>query len=127
MLSRHTEAAIRTALGDTRVVAIAGPRQSGKTTLARAIASQTHRYVTLDDPALLNAARADPAGLIRRLDRAVIAEIQRAPEPARSITPPSYNSRPPSKAAVIFLPPTAGKVKGSRGSAAEIFDFSNAP
>ena len=32
---------------------------------------------------------------------------------ARSITPPSDDSRPPSKAAVIFLPPTAGKVKGS--------------
>ncbi|MGL4635480.1 MAG: ATP-binding protein [Beijerinckiaceae bacterium] len=80
MLSRHAETAIRTALGDTRVVAIAGPRQSGKTTLAKAIAGETHTYVTLDDPALLNAARADPSGLIRRLDRAVIDEIQRAPE-----------------------------------------------
>lgn len=80
MLSRHAETAIRTALGDTRVVAISGPRQSGKTTLAKAIAGETHTYVTLDDPALLNAARADPAGLIRRLDRAVIDEIQRAPD-----------------------------------------------
>lgn len=80
MLPRHAEQAIRSALADTRVVAIAGPRQSGKTTLAKAIAAKTHDYITLDDPALLSAARADPVGLIRRLDRAVIDEIQRAPE-----------------------------------------------
>jgi uncharacterized protein len=73
------------ALADTRVVAIAGPRQSGKTTLAKVIAAETHTYVTLDDAALLSAARADPVGLIRRLDRAVIDEIQRAPELALAI------------------------------------------
>jgi uncharacterized protein len=65
---------------DTRVVAIAGPRQSGKTTLARSIAGDTYTYLTLDDPAVLSAALSDPAGLVRRLDRAVIDEIQRAPE-----------------------------------------------
>jgi uncharacterized protein len=65
---------------DTRVVAIAGPRQSGKTTLARSIAGDTYTYLTLDDPAVLSAALSDPAGLVRRLDKAVIDEIQRAPE-----------------------------------------------
>ncbi len=65
---------------DTRVVAIAGPRQSGKTTLARSIAGDTYTYLTLDDPAVLSAALSDPAGLVRRLDRAVIDEVQRAPE-----------------------------------------------
>ncbi len=38
------------------------------------------RYLTLDDDVTLLAAREDPAGLIRSLDRAVIDEIQRAPE-----------------------------------------------
>jgi uncharacterized protein len=80
LLARHAEAQIREAMKDTRVVAIAGPRQSGKTTLARAIASETHAYLTLDDPATLASAHADPAGMIRRLDSAVIDEIQRAPE-----------------------------------------------
>ncbi|KPH78172.1 ATPase AAA, partial [Bosea vaviloviae] len=79
MYPRHAESRIREALTDTRVVAIAGPRQSGKTTLARKIAGETHSYLTLDDPAVLAAATSDPSGLIRRLDRAVIDEIQRAP------------------------------------------------
>jgi uncharacterized protein len=82
---RHAEPRIREALTDTRVVAISGPRQSGKTTLARAIAGTDYTYVTLDDPAILSAARNDPTGLIARLDRAVIDEIQRAPELVLSI------------------------------------------
>lgn len=36
--------------------------------------------LTLDESLTLMAARQDPTGLIRRLDRAVIDEIQRAPE-----------------------------------------------
>lgn len=31
-VARHVEGPIRTALGDTRIVALVGPRQSGKTT-----------------------------------------------------------------------------------------------
>ena len=37
-------------------------------------------YITLDDQTVLDAARADPRGFIRGLDRAVIDEIQRAPD-----------------------------------------------
>ena len=36
-VARHAEGPVRTALTDTRIVAIVGPRQSGKTTLARRI------------------------------------------------------------------------------------------
>jgi predicted AAA+ superfamily ATPase len=39
----------------------------------------------LDDPAVLSAARADPTGFIRGLDRVIIDEIQRAPELMLSI------------------------------------------
>lgn len=77
---RHAETRIRLALRDTRVVAIAGPRQSGKTTLARRFARQGRSYVTLDDPATLAAAKSDPVAFIRDLDRAVIDEVQRAPD-----------------------------------------------
>ncbi len=65
---------------DTRVVLLCGPRQSGKTTLARRIAGETIPFFTLDDATVLDAASADPVGFLRGLDRAVIDEIQRAPD-----------------------------------------------
>lgn len=77
---RHVEAQVRTALADTRVVAIVGPRQSGKTTLVRKLAKEDGRtYFTLDDEATRLFARNDPTGFLRGHDRAVIDEIQRAP------------------------------------------------
>ena len=42
-VTRHAESRIRVALTDTRIVAIVGPRQSGKTTLARRIADSDGR------------------------------------------------------------------------------------
>jgi len=77
---RIAEPQIRTALRDTRVVAISGPRQSGKTTLARRFAKQGRKFVTLDNQPTLAAARSDPVAFIRGLDRAVIDEVQRAPD-----------------------------------------------
>jgi uncharacterized protein len=79
MYPRHAEETIRTALEDTRVVAIVGPRQSGKTTLARRITGAGYEYLSLDDATILAAAVADPTRFIGRLDRAVIDEVQRAP------------------------------------------------
>jgi uncharacterized protein len=77
---RFAESLVRTALRDTRVVAISGPRQSGKTTLARRFARQGRAYLTLDSQPTLAAARTDPVAFIRGLDRAIIDEVQRAPE-----------------------------------------------
>jgi predicted AAA+ superfamily ATPase len=71
---------VETALADTRVVLISGPRQSGKTTLARQVAGTDRPYITLDDAGALNAAKTDPVGFIRGIDRAVIDEVQRVPE-----------------------------------------------
>jgi predicted AAA+ superfamily ATPase len=67
------------AMADTPVVLLAGPRQAGKTTLVRQVADKGLHYLTLDDELTLLSARADPVGMIRHLDRAVIDEIQRAP------------------------------------------------
>lgn len=79
-LSRHAEPRLREALADTRIVALVGPRQSGKTTLARQIgASRGMSFLSLDDEQLPGFANDDPAGFLRGLDRAVIDEIQRAP------------------------------------------------
>lgn len=77
---RRIEQRLAEALLDTPVVLLAGPRQAGKTTLVRQFAAKGLRYLTLDDELTLLAARADPVGLIRSLDRAVIDEIQRAPQ-----------------------------------------------
>lgn len=79
-IERKARPIVETALGDTRVVLISGPRQAGKTTLARQFASSERPYVTLDDAGTLNAARTDPTGFIRGIDRAVIDEVQRVPD-----------------------------------------------
>lgn len=80
MYPRFAKTRIQEALSDTRVVLIAGPRQSGKTTLAADIAGKEIPYFTLDDATILTAATEDPVGFLRGLDRAVIDEIQRAPD-----------------------------------------------
>lgn len=80
MYPRFVESRLREALTDTPVAALHGPRQSGKTTLVRKLAGKERRYFTLDDPTALEAARRDAAGFIRGLNRAIIDEVQRAPE-----------------------------------------------
>ena len=79
-ITRHAEARLRIALADTRIVALVGPRQSGKTTLVRKIAADRKmNFVTLDDEQFRQFANDDPAGFMRGLDRVVIDEVQRAP------------------------------------------------
>lgn len=80
MIERKVGPLVEAALADTRVVLIVGPRQAGKTTLARTFAGAGRPYITLDDAGALSAARSDPVGFVRGIDHAVIDEIQRAPE-----------------------------------------------
>ena len=80
MYPRFVANRVNKALTHTRVVLVSGPRQSGKTTLARQIAAGKIPFINLDDKTTLDAALADPVGFIRGLDRAVIDEIQRAPD-----------------------------------------------
>lgn len=82
LVHRLVEARVAAALTDTRVVAIIGPRQAGKSTLARGLAAKrTDRYATLDDADTLSAARDDPHGFVANIEgMLVIDEIQRAPE-----------------------------------------------
>ena len=80
MFQRFLERRAQEALSDTPVVLIVGPRRAGKTTLVKSMGEAGRTYVTLDDQTVLEAARSDPAGFIRGLDRATIDEIQRAPD-----------------------------------------------
>ena len=69
-------------LTEFRILYVTGPRQAGKTTLARALAARAEmRYLTLDDQSVLAAAESDPHGLIRSFgsERVVIDEFQYAP------------------------------------------------
>lgn len=108
------------ALGDTPVVLIAGPRQAGKTTLARQIAARHPelRYFTLDDELTLLAARQDPVGMIRRLDRAIIDEIQRVPSLLLAIKKTVDEDRRPGRflltgsAQLMTLPTVADSLAG---------------
>ncbi|MDO9529220.1 MAG: ATP-binding protein [Syntrophales bacterium] len=61
------------------VVAITGPRQSGKTTLARH-SFPDKPYVSLEDPDQLEFANEDPRGFLARFpDGALLDEVQRCP------------------------------------------------
>ena len=69
IIDRKIRPLIETALADTRVVLIVGPRQAGKTTLARQFTGADRPYITLDDAGALSAARADPVGFVRGSSR----------------------------------------------------------
>ena len=82
MLSRQSiQSRIRNALKRSRVVALVGPRQSGKTTLARAIVkADAVNYFDLEDPTAL-ARLAEPMMALSSLKGVVVIdEIQRRPE-----------------------------------------------
>ncbi len=62
------------------IVAISGPRQSGKSTLAQ-IAFPNHYYVNLEDPQTRATALEDPVSFIKNLpSKLIIDEAQYAPE-----------------------------------------------
>ncbi|MDZ4168273.1 MAG: ATP-binding protein [Coriobacteriia bacterium] len=82
MYPRFARDRVQDALADTPAVLIHGPRQCGKTTLARAIGADLgHEYVTFDDDTVRRAADADPMGFVSRLpDRVILDEVQRVPQ-----------------------------------------------
>lgn len=82
LFARRASPLVSEGLEHARIVFLAGARQVGKTTLARAIADQRcMEVVTLDDSATRQAAIDDPAGFIAGLGQtAAIDEIQYAPE-----------------------------------------------
>jgi uncharacterized protein len=82
MIRRNVHDSVRRAMSDTPVVLLNGARQTGKTTLAQAIAAESEaQFFTHDDSATLALAVGDPAGFIHNLKGpVVIDEIQKAPD-----------------------------------------------
>ncbi len=72
---------VREAMVDTPVVLIHGPRQSGKTTLARRVGEpKGYHYVSFDEDAVRTAADQDPLGFVEGLPtRVILDEVQRVP------------------------------------------------
>lgn len=80
MISRDAHAHLHTLLRGFPVVTLTGPRQSGKTTLARAVLPD-RPYVSLEDPDMRALALDDPRAFLARLpDGGVLDEIQRTPQ-----------------------------------------------
>ena len=82
-IKRNITAIVYEFLEDFRIVAISGPRQSGKTTLAKEIAKELNMdYYTLDNDAIQTTAQNNPINFINQLSKkpCVIDEIQMVPE-----------------------------------------------
>jgi predicted AAA+ superfamily ATPase len=80
VVRRTLQEQLEAAAGRDPVVTVTGPRQSGKTTLARTTFPQ-RPYVSLETPSEREFAADDPLGFLARFnDGAILDEIQRAPE-----------------------------------------------
>ena len=78
---RYARDRLREALTDSPVTLIHGPRQCGKTTLARVVGDPLgYAYLNFDDDVVRESAAEDPAGFVAELpERAILDEVQRVP------------------------------------------------
>lgn len=80
MIQRNAEETIKKLAKSFRAVTITGPRQSGKTTLAKSLFS-SHKYVSLEDLDMRQFAQDDPRGFLAQYDKyTIIDEVQRVPD-----------------------------------------------
>jgi len=80
MIARALEKALLKAAASLPVVTLTGPRQSGKSTLLKAVFPH-HRYVNLENPLVLIRAKEDPEGFLDDISHpVVIDEAQNFPE-----------------------------------------------
>ena len=88
MYERNSEKLLIELLHDFRILYLTGPRQAGKTTLARKIAQDLGmQYISLDEQVAFSSAQHDPQGFVDSLagQPAVLDEFQYAPELIRAI------------------------------------------
>ncbi|OHD68453.1 MAG: AAA family ATPase [Spirochaetes bacterium RBG_16_49_21] len=79
MIPRRAEKTLKEMARGYPIIAVTGPRQSGKTTLVRHVFND-REYVSLEEPDMLELATGDPRGFLSRYGGGVIIdEAQRAP------------------------------------------------
>ncbi len=81
MIPRQIEIKIRQATKQYPVITLTGPRQSGKTTLIRAMFPEM-QYFSLEDPELRHLAGEDPRGFFAQFQEkgVILDEVQRTPD-----------------------------------------------
>ncbi len=117
---RYAAPQLLAALADTPVVLIHGPRQCGKTTLAKKIGEAGgHAYFTFDDDVVLAAAKEDPVGFVGGLpERTILDEVQRVPDLFLAIKSAVDRHRNPGRflltgsANVLLVPRLADSLAG---------------
>jgi len=117
---RFIESRLTEALADAPVVLIHGPRQSGKTTLARELGRPAgYAYFSFDDDVMSAAARADPVGFVADLpERTILDEVQRVPQLFTALKSSVDRRRAPGRllltgsANVLLLPRLADSLAG---------------
>lgn len=108
------------ALADSPVVLVHGPRQCGKTTLARLVGDVAgYSYITFDDDVLRSAAQSDPVGFVGNLGgKVILDEVQRVPELFTSLKTIIDRDRVPGRfiltgsANILLLPKLADSLAG---------------
>lgn len=117
---RQSESTLVEALADSPVVLLHGPRQCGKTTLAKKLgAERGYDYISFDDDVMLAAADADPVGFVDGLaKRVILDEVQRVPRLFTSLKAAVDRDRRAGRflltgsANVLFVPKLADSLAG---------------
>lgn len=120
MYPRYARWQVEEALQDSPVVLIHGPRQSGKTTLAKAVGDDWgFAYYSFDNDVQRASAQADPVGYVADLPAKVILdEVQRVPELFTSLKAAVDARRKPGRfiltgsANVLLVPKLADSLAG---------------
>ena len=131
-IRRNAAEAIEAALSASPVVLLQGPRQSGKSTLARMLvaAGRLDHYVTLDDIEPLEFATRHPDAFVDSLrGRVVLDEIQRAPGLMRAIKASVDRDRTAGRflltgSADILLLPKVSETLAGRMRIVDLWTFS---